>query len=59
MSYLLIVILTFSSSTSAITSSTIQVEHKSQKACEAMLKDLTTNISGVNSQVRLARCYER
>lgn len=57
--YILIIVLTFSGGGHAYTSSTIQVEHKSREACETMLKAITMNVTGMNSQVRLSGCYAR
>lgn len=59
--YILIVIFTFTigQSQGGIATSTIQVEHKTHEACEAMLKAVSTSVTGSGSQIRLAGCYKR
>lgn len=59
MSYVLIVIITFTTGAHGVTTSTVQVDHNSKEACETMLKAVTTSVTGMNSQIRLAGCYKR
>ena len=57
--YVLIIVLTFTGHSPGITSSTIQVDRLEKAQCEAMLKSITTNVTGMNSQVRVSGCYPR
>ena len=59
--YALIFVVTFMSTVNGsangqLTTTTIQQQHTSKDKCEASLKQLTINIMGTGSQIRIAQC---
>lgn len=59
-SFILILVLTFGNgSTGVITSTTVQVDNLTQASCEAMLRTMTTSVTGEKVNIRLSGCFKR